>query len=218
MEPRREPPPRTERDVITNPRRTHMPAKKKLAVAVTAMFIAAGSGGIAAAGAQAQNEVLQATTTAFLGGGTGSCLSGSASATFSATGPATGPYSGTFTETNANVNVSAQIKPHISKKLTLSIPFVITSGTTTGSTTTITGTITNPPPYAGGSILCGSGSFPAAGVIVTADGATYTATIQSQGRAQTVTGIAQVSAAFQFRPRYVLGAPPTATLLNFPSP
>ena len=141
------------------------------------------------------------------------CINGSTSATFSATGPATGPYPGTFTETNANVTVSAQLKPQISRKLTLSIPFAITSGTTT-----ITGTITNPPPYAGGSILCGGGSLPAAGPIVGANAATYTATIQSQGHTQKVNGTAQVSASFEFRPQHVLGTPPTVTLLNFPSP
>ena len=191
-----------------------MQGKKKLAVAVTAIFIVAASGGIAATGAQAQDEVLQATTTTFYGGGTGLCMNGSTSATFSATGPATGPYPGTFTETNANVTVSAQLKPQTSRKLMLSIPFAITSGTTT----TITGTITNPPPYAGGSILCGGGSFPAAGPIVGANAAEYTATVQSQRHTQKVSGTAQVSAAFEFRPQHVLGTPPTVTLLNFPSP
>ena len=192
-----------------------MQGKKKLSVAITAISIAAANGGIAATGAQAQDEVLQATTTTFYGGGTGLCINGTASATFSATGPATGPYPGTFTETNANVTVSAQVKPQmISRKLTVWIPFVITSGTTT----TITGTITNPPPYAGGSILCGGGSFPAAGPIVGANAATYTATVQSQGHTQKVSGTAQVSASFDFRPQHVLAIPPTVTLLNFPSP
>ena len=190
-----------------------MQGKKKLSVAITALSIAAANGGIAATGAQAQDEVLQATTTTFYGGGTGLCINGSTSATFSATGPAIGPYPGTFTETNANVTVSAQFKPQISRKLTLWIPFGITSGTTT-----ITGTITNPPPYAGGSILCGGGSLPAAGPIVGANAATYTATIQSQGHTQKVNGTAQVSASFEFRPQHVLGSPPTVTLLNFPSP
>lgn len=191
-----------------------MQGKKKLVVAVTAMSIAAANGGIAATGAQAQDEVLQATTTTFSGGGTGLCLNGSTSATFGATGPATGPYPGTFAETNANVTVSAQAKPQmVSRKLTLSIPFAITAGTTT----TITGTITNPPPYAGGSIGCFSGSFLPAGPIVSANAATYMATIQSQGPTQKLSGIAQVSAAFEFRPQHVLGTPPTVTLLNLPS-
>jgi len=190
-----------------------MLGRTRLSVAVTAMAAAAASGGIAATGAQAQDEVLQATTTTFWGGGTGLCVNGSTSATFSATGPATGPYPGTFTETNANVTVTAQFKPQISRKLTLSIPFAITSGTTT-----ITGTITNPPPYAGGSILCGGGSLPAAGPIVAANAATYTATIQSQGDTQKVTGTAHVSAAFEFRPQHVVGTPPTATLLAVPAP
>ena len=190
-----------------------MHGKKKLSVAITAISIAAANGGIAATEARAQDEVLQATTTTFWGGGTGLCVNGSTSATFSATGPATGPYPGTFTETNATVTVSAQYKPQISRKLTLSIPFEITSGTTT-----ITGTITNPPPYAGGSILCGGGSLPAAGPIVGANAATYTATIQSQGHTQKVTGTAHVSASFEFRPQHIVGTPPTVTLLNFPSP
>ena len=190
--------------------RSQMPGKK-LAVAMTAMSIAALGGGIGAARAQAQNEVLQATATTFHAGGGGWCFKGSASATFSASGPATGSYSGTFTETNANVSVS---KPTFtSSTLTLSIPFTISSGSTT-----ITGTIINPPPYSGGTILCFGGSFYAGGPIVNANAATYTATIQSPGQpAQTVSGTAQVSAAFQFRPQQALGTPPTATLLNFPS-
>ena len=185
---------------------------KKLAVAVGAMAIAAGGVGTAATAAQAQNEVLQATATTFTGGTSGWCFKGSASATFTAAGPATGPYPGTFTETNANVSVSAPT--YTSRTLTLSIPFTISSGSTT-----ITGTITNPPPYSGGSLLCSGGSFYAGGPIVNANAAAYTATIQASGqRAQTVSGTAQVSAAFEFRPQHVLGTAPTATLLNFPSP
>ena len=67
--------------------------------------------------------------------------------------------------------------------------------------------------------MCGSGSMQTAGVVVAASAATYTATIQSKGHpAQNVSGTAQVSAAFDFRPRYVVETPPTVTLLNFPSP
>src|SRR5205085_12661082 len=102
---------------------------KKLAVAVSAMAIAAVGGGTAATAAQAQDEVLQATATTFTAGGIGWCFNGSASATFSASGPATGPYLGTFTETNANVRVSAPT--FTSRTLTLSIPFTIRSGSTT---------------------------------------------------------------------------------------
>ena len=192
-----------------------MHGKTKLAVAATAISLAAVGGGTAASLAQAQDEVLQATTTTFSGGGTGLCLNGSASATFSATGPATGPYIGTFTETDADVAVSAQVKPGmISRKLALSIPFAITSGTTT----TITGTITNPPPYAGGGIGCFGGSFYVAGPIVGANAATYAATIQGQGHTKKVSGTAQVTASFEFRPQHVLVTPPTVTLLNFPAP
>jgi hypothetical protein len=189
-----------------------MHGKKNLAVAMTVMSIAALGGAIGAARAQAQNEVLQATATTFNAGGSGWCFKGSASATFSAAGPATGPYPGTFTETNANVSVSAPT--YTSRTLTLSIPFTISSGSTT-----ITGTITNPPPYSGGTLLCSGGSFYAGGPIANANAATYTATIQSKGQpAQALSGTAQVSAAFEFRPQHVLWTPPTATLLNFPSP
>jgi hypothetical protein len=189
-----------------------MHGKKKLAVAMTAMSIAAVGGGPAASAAQAQNEVLPASTTTFTGGGGGWCFKGSANATFSAAGPANGPYPGTFTQINANVSVS--VPTWTSRTLALSIPFTISSGSTT-----ITGTVTNPPQYAGGSLVCGSGSMQTAGVIVAANGATYTATIASKGHpALSVSGTAQVSAAFDFRPRYVVGTPPTVTLLNFPSP
>ena len=71
------------------------------------MSIAAVGGGIGAAGAQAQNEVLPATTTTFSGGGS-YCFNGSGYANFNAGGSATGgkdaagnvlpaPYQGTFT-------------------------------------------------------------------------------------------------------------------------
>lgn len=189
-----------------------MPRTKGLAVAIMAWSIAAVGGGTAATAAQARDEVLQATTTTFTGGGGGWCFKGSANVTFSAAGPATGPYPGTFTQTNTNVSVS--VPTWTSRTLALSIPFTISSGSIT-----ITGTVSNPPPYAGGSLVCGSGSMQTAGVIVAANGATYTATIQSKGQpAQKVSGPAQVNAAFDFRPRYVVGTPPTVTLLNFPSP
>jgi len=188
-----------------------MQGKNKPAVAVTAMAIATVGGGTAASAAQAQDEVLQATTTTFTGGGGGWCFKGSANATYIAAGPATGPYPGTSNQTNANVSVS--VLSWTSRTLTLSIPFTISSGGTT-----ITGTVTNPPTYAGGSLLCGSGSMQTAGVIIAANGATYIATIQSQGHTQSVKGTAQVSASFEFRPQHVLGTPPTVTLLNFPSP
>jgi len=190
-----------------------MREKAKLAIATTAMTLATLYGGIGVATAQAQDEVLQATTTTFTGGSGGLCLKGSANATFSAAGPASGPYLGTFTQTDANVSVSVSVLTPTTRTLALSIPFTITSGSTT-----ITGTVTNPPPYAGGSLLCASG-WQTAGVIVAANGATYTATIQSQAQpAKKVSGTAHVSAAFQFRPGYVVGTPPTMTLLNFPSP
>jgi hypothetical protein len=187
-----------------------MQPRNKLAVAMTAMSIAAAGGGIGAAAAQAQDEVLQSTTTTFWVGGSGTCFTGIASAGFSAAGPATGPYAGTFTETNANVRVSTQLNP-ISRKLTLSIPFTINSGSTT-----ITGTITNPPPYSGGGTSCRN--FYPNGPSSNANAATYTATIQSQGQpAQTVSGTAQFSAAFEFMP-HVVAVAPAATLLNFPAP
>jgi hypothetical protein len=189
-----------------------MHGKNKLAVAMTAISVAAVVGGIGAGAAHAQSEVLQATATTFRAGAGGYCFKGSASVTFSASGPATGPYAGTFTETPANVSVSAPT--YTSRTLTLSIPFTITSGSTS-----ITGTITNPPPYSGGTILCSGGSFHAGGPIVNAQAATYTATIQNQRRlAKAVSGTAQVSAAFEAWPYQVLGTPPTVTLLNFPSP
>jgi hypothetical protein len=189
-----------------------MQTRDKLAVAVTAMVIASANGGIAATAAQAQSEVLQATATTFSGGTSGWCFKGSASATFNASGPAAGPYSGTFTETNANVSVSVPTWTS-SRRLTLYIPFTITSGSTT-----ISGTVTNPSPYSGGTLLCSGGSFFSGGPIVNASAATYTATIRSKGQpAQTVTGTAQVSAAFDFRPRQALGEAPTVTLLALPS-
>jgi hypothetical protein len=63
--------------------------------------------------------------------------------------------------------------------------------------------------------LCGGGSFTAAGAIVGANAATYTATIQSQGHTRKVHGPAHVSASFEFRPQHV-AAPPTVTLLGLP--
>jgi hypothetical protein len=194
-----------------------MQATKKLAVAVTAMSIAAVGGGTAASAAQAQDEVLQATSTTFIAGGaSGSCISGVASATFTAAGQATGPYAGSFTEaTSANpatAIVSARIIPQISRTLTLSIPFTISSGSTA-----ITGAVTNPAPYAGGSLLCYRSPFnPTNGLSVAANSATYTATTRTQGQpAHKVSGTAQVSAAFQGGR---VTTPPNVTLLNFPSP
>ncbi len=189
-----------------------MHAPTKIAVALTAMSIAAASGGISPAGAQAQNEALQASATTISSRSwSGWCFRGAASATFTSTGPATGPYPGTFTETNANLSVS---RPSLaSNRLTLSIPFTIISGTTT-----ITGSITNPPPYSGGSLLCWSGSFFDGGPNAAAGAATYTATIQTEGQpAQTTSGTAQFSASFRFQPILQVSMP-TATLLNFPSP
>ena len=190
-----------------------MQATKKLAVAITAMSIAAANAGIAATGARAQDEVLQATTTTFIAGAAnGSCISGTASATFTAAGPATGPHAGSFTEaTPATASVTARITPQISRTLTLSIPFTISSGSTT-----ITGTVTNPPPYSGGSLLCFRSPFnPTNGLSVAANSAAYAATVHSQGHTQSVKGTAQVSAAFQGGR---VTTPPTVTLLNFPSP
>lgn len=193
-----------------------MHGKHKLAVALTAIFIASAAGGIVAGAAQAQDEVLQATATTFRAGAGGYCLKGLASATYSASGPTVGPYDGTFTETQANLSVSTVLAPaprYSSSTLTLSIPFTINSGSTT-----ITGLITNPA-GSGGTILCFGGSFRASGPIVHANAATYTATIESQGHlAQTTSGTAQVSAAFEAWPYQVMLTPPTVTLLNFPSP
>jgi hypothetical protein len=185
-----------------------MQVKKKLAVAVTAMSIAALGGATAASAAQAQDEMLSATTTTFTGTWGGWCFKGSSSATFSSSGSASDPYAGSFTETNANVKVSVT---YTSRTLTLSIPFTIKSGGTT-----ITGTVTNPAPYSGGSLLCFGGSFYTGGPIVNATAAAYTATIKSAGITQNVNGTADVSAAFDFRPFHVLGTAPTVTLLNFP--
>jgi len=170
-----------------------MQGKKKLAVAMTAMSIAAAGGGIGAAGAQAQgDEVLAATATTISGGANGLCFSRSlaANATFNAAGSATGPngvpapYPGQFTETKANASLSGSMWPlPVHLNLTLSIPFTISSGTTT-----ITGTITNPSPYAGGNPVCGTG-WSIWGVGVGASGAKYKATIQRPRRpAQTVSG------------------------------
>src|SRR3954468_24058922 len=94
-----------------------MRAKTKLAVAMTAMTLATVYGGIGVAAAQAQDEVLQAATTTFNAGGSGTCFNGSAFANFNAAGSATGgngvpaPYPGTFTVTAANVNVTAKVVP-----------------------------------------------------------------------------------------------------------
>jgi IPT/TIG domain len=185
---------------------------KKVAVAVSTMAIAAAGGGITATAAQAEDEVLGATATTFTGGGSGLCLKGSGSATFNAAGSATGPYPGTFTETNANASVSVNnLIP--SSTLKLSVPFAISS-----HSTTITGMVTNPPPYSGGALECGGGSFNVAGVLVNPSAATYTATIQATGQpARTVSGTAHVSAAFIFPPRCCT-TPPTVTLLNLASP
>jgi hypothetical protein len=202
--------------------------RRKLVVAVTAMSIAAVGGGIGAAGAQAQNEVLPATTTTFWGGGTGSCFNGTGYANLNAGGSTTGgpglpaPYPGTFTAgrlmpaTPNNVSVSVRMvnvsgSVQIYRTLTLFMPFTINSGRTT-----ITGTVTNPSPYSGGNLGC-TGGLSVAAVGVAANAATYTATIQTKGQpANEVSGAALVSAAIDFRPRYVVGTPPTVTLLNFP--
>lgn len=187
--------------------------KKKLAVAVTAMSIAAVGGGIGAAGAQAQNEVLTGTATTVSGGSSGLCLGNNpanATVTFNAAGSSAAPYSGTFTETNAS---SSLYRNAGHTQLMLSIPFAISSGTTT-----IKGTITNPSPYTGGNAVCGS-SFYIFGIGVAANTANYTTTIKRSGHpAQTVRGTAQISGGFDFRP---YGLPHTSTvtetLLNFPS-
>jgi hypothetical protein len=64
--------------------------------------------------------------------------------------------------------------------------------------------------------LCSN--FFAGGVIFNATAATYKATIQSEGQlVGNVIGAAQVSGAFDFRPRPQAKLP-TVTLLNFPSP
>ena len=187
-----------------------MQARKRVAVAMTAMSIAVPGGGIGAAEAQGQSEVVQSTATTFWGGRSGTCFAGSASVTFSAAGPATGPYTGTFTDTDAYVRVSTPTVPS-SNQLTLSIPFTINSGSTT-----ITGTITDPAPYSGGAIFAVTST---AGTIVNANAATYTATIQHQGQHdKTVSGTAQFNASFEFSPQHILAAAPTATLLDFPSP
>jgi hypothetical protein len=185
---------------------------KKVAVAVSMMAIAAAGGGIAATAAQAETEVLGATATTFTGGGGGLCSKGSGSAMFNATGAATGPYPGAFTETNANASVSVNdLTP--SSTLKLSIPFTISS-----HSATITGMVTNPSPYSGGALECGGGSFNVAGVLVNPSAAAYTATIQGTGQpARTVSGTADVSAAFIFPPRCCT-TPPTVTLLAFASP
>jgi hypothetical protein len=76
--------------------------------------------------------------------------------------------------------------------------------------------VTNPAPYSGGSLLCIHGPLtPTNGLSVAANSATYTATVRSQGHAQSVKGTAQVSAAFQGGRETT---PPNMTLLNLPSP
>ena len=64
--------------------------------------------------------------------------------------------------------------------------------------------------------MCSGGSFYSGGPIVNATAAAYTATIQNAGTTQNVSGTADASAAFEFRPFHVLGTSPTVTLLNFP--
>ncbi len=179
-----------------------MQVKRKLGVAMTAMSIAAVAGGIGAAGAQAQNEVLQGTATTTSGGvsfGTpGSCgSSGSHTvwAVFSAAGTATGPYTGQFTNTNATGSVSGYQKPG-QMFLRLHIPFTISSGTTT-----ITGTINPPnPDTLPGWFLCNGSTFTGFEA-ATGNWLNYTATIQTLGQpAQTISGTAAVDGNFYIQP------------------
>jgi hypothetical protein len=182
---------------------------RMLAVAVSAMSIAALGGGIGAAGAQAQStEVLTGTATKISGSAYGNCLyrySIAAGVNFSAVGSATstgangapGPYSGTFTETNANANLSGTRNPPW--KVGLHIPFFITSGNTT-----ITGTIVSSTYPATGTFDAGflcSGSVPVGFSLGSGPyyypSPKYTATIQSPGQpAQAISGNATIHGNF----------------------
>jgi hypothetical protein len=191
--------------------------KKKLALAMSAMSIAALGGGIGAASAHAQNEVLTGTATTIWGGANGLCFGNqpaAATVAFNAAGSAA-PYAGTFTEANASASLTriAAVKPYT--QLKLAIPFTIVSGSTT-----ISGAIANPSPYAGGYYSCFGGSFHIGGVLVNANGATYTATIQRSGQpAQTVSGTAEITGGFEFQPYGVSHSTTVKeTLLNLPSP
>jgi hypothetical protein len=170
-----------------------MKGKRKLAVAVTAMSIAGVCGGIGAAGAQAQTEVLQGTATTIGGQTGGSCASvmwKSVSVNFSAVGSATGPYPGVFTNTNANGGVSGEMRP-LYEQLHVSIPFTIKSGATT-----IVGTITNPYPWMGGWFICGGSGLPVgfSASAFPANHSTYTATIYPSR--QPINGTASISGNF----------------------
>jgi hypothetical protein len=175
-----------------------MHAKKKLAVAMTAMSLAGTVGEIGAAEARAQSEVLQGTATTISGQAAGVCgspLSKSVSAKFDAAGPASGPYSGAFTETNATGGVSGWQRP-LYEQLRVSIPFTIGSGTTT-----ITGTITNPYPWVGGSFICNGSALVGFTMGAYANNATYTATIERPGQLpQTISGNAQLRGNFYIQP------------------
>jgi hypothetical protein len=183
------------------------------------MSVAALAGGIGAAAAQAQNEVLSGTATTIWGGANGLCFGyqpAAATVAFNAAGSAVqsgqaGPTS-QFTETNATVSAR---RPSKTLSLMLSIPFTIVSGSTK-----INGAITNPSPYAGGHFTCFTGSFYIGGIGVNTNGAAYTATIQRPGQpAQTVSGTAEIDGGFQFEPYGVPHySPITETLLNFPAP
>lgn len=137
---------------------------------------------LAPAAAQAQSEVLQGTATTVSGQASSPCPSAFhpfVGVSFNAAGPATGPYPGEFTEKNGNANVSGTFLKPGYIQLRLGIPFTINAGSTT-----ITGTISNPYPWIGGLFSCGA-------VIANASRATYTATIDSAGLVQTVSGSAQ---------------------------
>lgn len=196
---------------MTKSRPHPMQKTKKLAVAMTALSVAAVVAGIGAAKAQAQSEVLTGTATTISGSAYGNCLYRSsigASANFNAAGSATGPYPGTFTETSASAGLSGYRNPPW--QLRLHIPFTINS-----DNTTITGTITTPYPSGGyqfAGFLC-NGSAPV-GFLANTYNEKYTATIQSPSQpAQTISGSAAINGSFYIQP----GAQTTFTeTLAFP--
>jgi hypothetical protein len=185
--------------------------QKKFALAITAISLAAVNGGIAAAGAQPQNQVLSGTEVL---SGTTTTTGGSARCddhpwlppeswtrvglNFNASGTATGPYPGPFTETGHAGLRSPGPCTSGPGSGNIGIGFTINSGATT-----ISGTIHNR--LSGLLFWCCSISFgPSVG--------TYTATIQTPGQTpQPISGAAAVSGAHLY-PTKGSQEPLTATL------
>jgi hypothetical protein len=179
-----------------------MRGKPKFAVAITAISLAPVSGGIAAAGAQARNQVLSGTEvlsgTTTTTGGFARCgihqrpLYGwtRVGVTCSASGTATGPYPGPFSETGHAHLLAMGGGCIIGSRPgwgSIGIGFTINSGATT-----ISGTIHNDL-RSGVLFWCCIGSFDPSISFGPSVG-TYTATIQTPGQTpQPISGAAAVS-------------------------